>query len=1355
MKKSSLHLLTAGSLLFGSWLLFHFSACSPDDASCRTQEQCLREGRCSASNGVCVAGSDQDCLQSRFCLSLGLCHEQKGHCIAASDDDCKRSSQCKDSGFCLAYEGNCVAPTGPVCRQSQSCSKEGRCFLSPQKDSCIALRLEDCEKSTQCKDAARCQLSNGSCVSCSQTVACKREGWCQAGASRCEAKTNKDCLSSNACKAEGRCSASQGQCVRGADSEPAEEATSNEPGASDAGASEQDPKDVAPEPVVCRESKLCKLSGLCSQGSAGCVALYDRDCQDSQLCQHERKCRASGGICVTCSETPECKERGWCSLHALGCRVRSDQDCAGSEACEQEGACSFSSLHGVCEPRKESDCQRSQLCRTLGRCRLVRGSCVACSNTPECLKEGKCLWAQTRCVKSTSEAGENSQKEPFQEVPTNDGGTPEVPETQPDQPISPKLGDCSKDGWCWQSPFPNGTLSALNIRTVWGVSPNQLYAAGSYSLQGSYKGAMMVFDGKSWSNLKMVDKSTSREVDLSSISLHGMWGCSTHVFVVGEKGTILRMDLNKGLFEKQHFDASKGTLYAVHGTSCSNVYAVGASGLVMHYDGTRWKALPGFHTTFRAVWVRLASGSSSSYEVFAVGEQGTLIFFNGALWNSIAIATETLTGLWGDGTSLYVVGENGTLLSHTSQGWTSVKTGIRDNLYGIWGSSSNHIFAVGNVGTLLYYNGKKWSTLQSPTSRNLLAVWGSGSTHAVAVNGDGQVIRYDGSIWLSVNSFVTSYNLHDVWGTSARNVYAVGDVGTILHFNGTSWSRMSSGTLSRCTSIWGSGPNNIYVLAEETLLRYDGRSWSKVSYSKQRYLLEDVWGSGSANVYVLGTDKKYPYPRVQLHFNGSFWSLAPSLSGRKLWGSGAYDIFSVFQHSIYHFPHSSGLKWSSMYSQSSYLFEDVWGSGANDVYAVGWLLRDGKRLQGSVSHFDGGGWKEVNLDYQLRRVIPSFANFVWTVAFRPDGKQFAIGERSRAVKVYDFASIQPNGLLPTPVIEFSETTPDPIHGDIFSVAFHPNGNLLAAAEGDAKGKDSSRVMLWDLTQKKRIRAWQPHGAYSKAVVFHPNGKLLISSGGGKDVKVWDIQKLQQQSGTPQPVQSLPTLLWGEVSFLAIRTDGKWLACAHKYTKSIELWEWMGSSFVRQKTLQASSAVRAIAWSRDGRLLAGASSNGDVTMWDTSSWKPTRVIKHASEPRSLAFHPGGHSLAVGVQSNQVAIWDLSSYKQRYALRTYGSIAGLAYHPKGEALVSGSEQGRSVRVWGVSSPIRGLLHIKGRNGNDIYASGLQGQLLHYDGKYWRAQESGALQHLNAVWVSPKGAAFAVGERGTILYRAKPKP
>jgi hypothetical protein len=101
--------------------------------------------------------------------------------------------------------------------------------------------------------------------------------------------------------------------------------------------------------------------------------------------------------------------------------------------------------------------------------------------------------------------------------------------------------------------------------------------------------------------------------------LFDVWGSSgSDVFAVGESGTILHYD---GLAWSAMSSGTSYWLFGVWSSSGSDVFAVGWNGTILHYDGTDWSAMRRTYFDLEAV------GGSSGSDVFAVGQYGTILHY--------------------------------------------------------------------------------------------------------------------------------------------------------------------------------------------------------------------------------------------------------------------------------------------------------------------------------------------------------------------------------------------------------------------------------------------------------------------------------------------------------------------------------------------------------------------------------------------------------------------------------------------------------------------------------------------------------------------------------------------------------
>ena len=229
---------------------------------------------------------------------------------------------------------------------------------------------------------------------------------------------------------------------------------------------------------------------------------------------------------------------------------------------------------------------------------------------------------------------------------------------------------------------------------------------------------------------------------------------------------------------------SNGTtnnLYGVWGSSGSDVFAVGTSDTILHYDGSAWSAMSsGTSTTFSDVW------GTSGTDVFAVGYR-TILHYNGSTWSAMTSGTTgRLNGVWGSsGSDVFAVGDFGTILHYNGSTWSPMASGTTDSLYDVWCSSGNDVFVVGVAGTIMYYNGTDWSFFTGIGPMTRLGVWGSSGSDVFAVGTWGTIFHYNGNSWSSMGSVIPEISLNGVWGSSGSDVFAVGEAGTILHYDGT------------------------------------------------------------------------------------------------------------------------------------------------------------------------------------------------------------------------------------------------------------------------------------------------------------------------------------------------------------------------------------------------------------------------------------------------------------------------------------------------------------------------------------------------------------------------------------------
>ena len=263
----------------------------------------------------------------------------------------------------------------------------------------------------------------------------------------------------------------------------------------------------------------------------------------------------------------------------------------------------------------------------------------------------------------------------------------------------------------------------------------------------------------------------------SDTFLLGVWGASPgDVWVVGGVGVALHWN---GAGWARHDDVTQWWVYGVWGASSDDVWVAGERSIA-HWDGTAWTDL--FRSPSGPWWLRTVAGSSAT-DVWAAGDEGVILHWTGSDWRAVPDPTPALLvwRIWALSTrEAWAVGDatlrwNGTAWSDVSDALPVSSAGLG----GVSGSSDDDIWLVGLGGTIVHWDGASWSVVPGGTSADLTAVWAGSPRDAWAVGENGTIVRWNGSNWTQEESG-TEVTLADVWGSSPADVWIVGDQGTVL-----------------------------------------------------------------------------------------------------------------------------------------------------------------------------------------------------------------------------------------------------------------------------------------------------------------------------------------------------------------------------------------------------------------------------------------------------------------------------------------------------------------------------------------------------------------------------------------------
>jgi WD40 repeat protein len=399
--------------------------------------------------------------------------------------------------------------------------------------------------------------------------------------------------------------------------------------------------------------------------------------------------------------------------------------------------------------------------------------------------------------------------------------------------------------------------------------------------------------------------------------------------------------------------------------------------------------------------------------------------------------------------------------------------------------------------------------------------------------------------------------------------------------------------------------------------------------------------------------------------------------------------------------------------------------------------------------FDGKGPALVLWDTATGKEVRTFAN-VSAAVITPDGKRLVVNsERRRPLLEVPAKDDEDAGVIRVLELDTGREVRrlEGHRATVCVIAVSPDGrSLVSADEGPNRFGEGERiktsVRLWDLNSGKLRRQWLGHEEQVTSLEFSPAGRVVLVADARDNLLLYDVASGDQRQRIPagpaadrrhtfSPDGKLLLLhdqggpfrewdiargeerrRWGG-SFLpgsmVYSPDGKVLVS--RGPDGLVVWdvgagkEWHGFPGPR-------SAVRVLAFSPDGRLVASVDQAGLFGIWEASTGKPLLPLSPDTPERAMQFRfstDGALLSAVG-KDGTVRVWELrGGLKERRfridieeATRAWEGAEkadwgdpngspheGMVYSPDGKLLAVLGEH-NAIHLWHLTDARRVVLH-----------------------------------------------------------------
>lgn len=340
------------------------------------------------------------------------------------------------------------------------------------------------------------------------------------------------------------------------------------------------------------------------------------------------------------------------------------------------------------------------------------------------------------------------------------------------------------------------------------------------------------------------------------------------------------------------------------------------------------------------------------------------------------------------------------------------------------------------------------------------------------------------------------------------------------------------------------------------------------------------------------------------------------------------------------------------------------------------------------------------------------------ITFSPDGKLLAANGGDGKIVFWNVSSV-------TPVLDGNAIDDPLIKGEqIAPILFSNDGQWLASAGNGA-------VTLWDVAppRQQRLVLSAPEAGRISAISLSRNNQRLAALGEGV-VVIWDTAS---GNTLPVPVQNA-----GAIRALALSSNGEILAAGDENgavqlvdVKRRRLLRTLATCDCLQKLAETRNPISSVAFSPDDKLIA-ISGTEETILWSVSDGQQVKRLSpsHDGVGMILSFSHDGNTLAGFEGDKQVYLWDMRTLKP-IGPGLFGPIdaaASLAFSHDCKMLASRSERG--ITLWDLSDVQRPLA------GHDDYITDLafspDGQLLASAGNdgvinLWKASTGESIEKL----------------------------
>jgi WD40 repeat protein len=236
----------------------------------------------------------------------------------------------------------------------------------------------------------------------------------------------------------------------------------------------------------------------------------------------------------------------------------------------------------------------------------------------------------------------------------------------------------------------------------------------------------------------------------------------------------------------------------------------------------------------------------------------------------------------------------------------------------------------------------------------------------------------------------------------------------------------------------------------------------------------------------------------------------------------------------------------------------------------------------------------------------------------------------------------------------------------------------------AVGTFAGNVYIWHRTSGSKLTTLQGHTQGITALAWSDDGTLLFSASYDGSTRIWDIATgtmLYTLRDTYDNYFMAMVIPGSHAHILNLRYD------KHSATivtgsilGTICFWDTRSGTQLKRCDDHTGS-IQALELNRDGTLLASASSDNTVRLWNMRDKRCSHILGHQDGAHALAFSPDSTILATTNGKGTINIWDCATGSLKNSLHGHTDrVETLEFSTDSTRLLSSSRD-CTARIWKV--------------------------------------------------------------------------